>query len=233
MKKIVDDIIHSLESFSDPLRIKFASTSYPTSLRVIGVISSNQKMILKELRTQTKSYTGRQKIELAKRLTETDIFECHHIAYEYLGKDKLALNELSIQDIDDMDRNLDNWVLVDCFSAYLLGYAWRENIVSERKIKSYLNSADQWRRRIPVVATVSLNQKARGGYGDATRTLEICEKVVDDHDDKINKALSWALRELAKRDKKPVKKFVQKHKDKLHNKVLREVQHKLIHGTKN
>ena len=160
---------------------------------------------------------------MAKKLADTNIFECQHIAFEFIGKDKKALKALTEKDIDDFDKNLDNWVSVDCFSAYLVGYAWREQIISTKKVKSYYDSTDFWRRRIAIVATVSLNQKARGGTGDTKRTLEICSLAIDDHQDMINKALSWALRELAKIDKNPVIEFIDKHEEKLHPRVLREV----------
>ena len=233
MNKVIKDIIHSLEEMKDPERIKFAEKSYPTKMKVIGVIVPNEKLILKELKTQTKSFSGREKLELAKELVNADIFECQHIAFEYIGKDKKALKEITEADINDFYRNLDNWVSVDCFSAYLLGYAWREQIVTTEKVKSYFDSDDFWIRRIPIVATVSLNQKARGGTGDAKRTLEICQMAVDDHADMINKALSWSLRELAKIEKDPVIEFVQKNEDRLHPRVLREVKNKLEKGTKN
>ncbi|MCF8369816.1 MAG: DNA alkylation repair protein [Bacteroidales bacterium] len=122
---------------------------------------------------------------------------------------------------------------MDCYGAYIVGYAWRENIISTAKVKSYINSNDFWIRRIALVATVSLNQKARGGTGAAERTLEICELFVKDHTDMINKALSWALRELAKIDPIPVIEFMNKHRAELHKRVSREVDHKLKTGTKN
>ena len=84
-----------------------------------------------------------------------------------------------------------------------------------------------------MVATVALNQKARGGLGDSKRTLEICKLVVDDHQEMIVKALSWALRELAKIDKEPVIEFVKENENRLHKKVLREVKNKLETGLKN
>ncbi len=233
MQVSINDIISALEDLKDPERLEFAKRSYPTAMKVIGVTVPNEKVVLKALKDQTKKHTVREKIELAKALVNTGIFECQHIAYEYLGKDKKALSELTPADIDDLDRNLDNWVSVDCFSAYLLGYAWRENIVDTEKVRSYLKAEDFWRRRVPVVATVALNQKARGGKGDAPRTLDICERVVNDHADMINKALSWAIRELAKIDKEPVVEFIEKHADSLHPRVLREVGNKLEKGTKN
>ena len=233
MQELVNDIIASLENFIDEDRILFARKSYPTSMKVLGVIVPNEKLILKTLKAQTKKFSGREKIELAKALVNTNIFECQHIAFEYVGKDKRALAVLTEKDIDDFDKNLDNWVSVDCFSAYLLGYAWRVNKIKTDKVLSYFTSENYWRRRIPVVATVSLNQKARGGNGDAKRTIEICSLVVHDHEDMIVKALSWALRELAKVDPDPVAAFIEQHREQLHSRVLREVRNKLSKGTKN
>ena len=233
MKTIVKDIISALENLKDEERIEFARTSYPTSMKILGVIVPKEKEILKELKNKTKSFSGREKLEIAKKLVNTNIFECQHIAFEFIGKDKKILNELTEKDVDELGVNLDNWVSVDCYSAYIVGYVWRVGKISIEKIKNYLKSGDFWIRRIAIVATVSLNQKARGGTGDPEQTLEICKLAVDDHKDMINKALSWALRELSKVDREPVIEFIEKHKNKLHARVLREVGHKLEFGTKN
>ena len=83
------------------------------------------------------------------------------------------------------------------------------------------------------IVWIALNQKARGGKGDSKQTLEICTLVVDDHQEMMTKALSWALRELAKIDKEPVAEFIATYRNRLHKRVLREVAHKLEFGTKN
>ena len=44
-----------------------------------------------------------------------------------------------------------------------------------------------------LVATTGLNVRNRGGYGDPQRTLMIATLLVDDHDDMVEKAMSWAL----------------------------------------
>lgn len=49
----------------------------------------------------------------------------------------------------------------------------------------------------------------------------------------IVKALSWALRELSKHDKKAVGKFMQEHNENLAGRVRREVYTKLKTGRKN
>ncbi len=230
---IIPDIISALESHADPARQKFAATSYPTNSRVIGVTNAHLKEVLKEVKAQTKSFSEREKIELTKALIRTHILECQQLAYEFIGREKKSLCQLTEADIDEMGIHLDNWVAVDYFGSMIVGVAWQEQIIDNSKIKNYLKSADFWIRRVGVVATVALNQKARGGTGDAKQTLEICELAVDDHADMMNKALSWALRELAKRDKQPVIDFVNQYSHRLHKRVLREVTHKLEKGTKN
>ena len=61
----------------------------------------------------------------------------------------------------------------------------------------------------------------------------ICEMLVHDRDDMVIKALSWALRELSKRDADSVNNFLQKHEEALAPRVVREVKNKLQTGLKN
>jgi 3-methyladenine DNA glycosylase AlkD len=80
---------------------------------------------------------------------------------------------------------------------------------------------------------VPLNTKARGGSGDTPRTLEVCRALTTDRDDMVVKAMSWALRELSKRDPESVKSFLDEHQSDLAARVVREVRNKLSTGLKN
>lgn len=233
MKDLIKDLQISLESFADEKWIEFAKKSYPTKMHVIGVTVPNLKIVLKELRKETKKLENTEKLDLIKKLIDKNIFELQQLAFEYLQAEKNLYKSLTEEYIESIEKNLDNWISVDYFGAIVVGCAWRENLISTEKIKNYLESDNFWIRRIAIVATVSLNQKARGGFGDSKRTLEICKLVVEDHQEMIIKALSWALRELAKVDKKTVIEFVNKYDNQLHKKVLREVKNKLETGLKN
>lgn len=61
----------------------------------------------------------------------------------------------------------------------------------------------------------------------------ICEMLLEDRDDMVVKALSWALRELSKRDPEAVRKFLRAHENTLAPRVAREVNSKLQTGLKN
>jgi len=86
---------------------------------------------------------------------------------------------------------------------------------------------------LALVATVPLNSRARGGRGDAARTLKICRALVDDRDDMVVKALSWALRELSKTDPKSTMDFLKRYGSRVAARVAREVENKLRTGRKN
>lgn len=128
---------------------------------------------------------------------------------------------------------LDSWSSVDTFGCLLSGAAWREKQVPDSLIHGWARSPDRWLRRTALVSTVPLNVAARGGHGDARRTLGVCRLLVDDRDDMVEKALSWALRCLVEHDRVGVEGFLERHDAKLGARVRREVRNKLRTGLKN
>ena len=100
-------------------------------------------------------------------------------------------------------------------------------------IRFWARSPDRWWRRAALVSTVPINNKARGGSGDVSRTLDICKILVTDHDDMVLKAMSWALRELGKHYPTAVRSFIKSHQRALAPRVIREVRNKLETGLKN
>jgi 3-methyladenine DNA glycosylase AlkD len=157
----------------------------------------------------------------------------HFVAYELIQHHRAAAKTLNTNVLDDFAKDLNSWWTVDAFACYLSGVAWRERQVGDKFIHGWARSANVWIRRAAVVSTVPLNNKARGGSGDAKRTLAVCDLVTKDREDMVVKALSWALRELAKREPLAVKEFVDKYNDRLAPRVRREVNTKLKTGLKN
>jgi 3-methyladenine DNA glycosylase AlkD len=154
------------------------------------------------------------------------------IAWEVLAAHKGAFGLVDDRMVEEMADGLADWASVDTFGVTLAGPAWRESLVSDATVLSWTKSTDRWRRRLALVATVALNSRARGGAGDAQRTLRICRLLLDDRDDMVVKALSWALRELAKREPSEVDAFVTKMESRLAPRVKREVRNKLKTGLK-
>jgi 3-methyladenine DNA glycosylase AlkD len=175
---------------------------------------------------------GKSVYSFALSLLETGTWRARVVAWEMLADHKDAFEFLNDREVEKMATGLNDWGSVDLFGVTVLGQAWREGLVSDRKIHSWAKSSNSWKRRLALVATVPLNSKARGGSGDARRTLEVCRILLEDRDDMVMKALSWALRELAKKEPALVEEFIELEEDRVAALVKREVRNKLVTGKK-
>ena len=160
-------------------------------------------------------------------------FEYRLVAYELVAYHKAALRSLGEKELELLGQGMSSWGDVDTFACYLAGPTWRELQVSDELIHAWARSKDRWWRRAALVCTVALNNKARGGRGDTKRTLDVCRLLVSDRDDMVVKAMSWALRELSRRDPDAVRAFLLEYKGILAPRVVREVNTKLTTGLKN
>ena len=195
--------------------------------------TENLRAVRREFSKRVIDASAGQVLKLALTLLDHEGIEFRFVAYELVSHHRPALQSLREKELVKLGRGLDSWAAVDTFACYLSGPAWREHQVPDSLIHRWARSPDRWWRRAALVSTVPLNNKARGGRGDTPRTLDICLRLVEDRDDMVVKALSWALRALAVRDPKAVRAFLIEHKGGLAARVKREVQNKLLTGLKN
>jgi 3-methyladenine DNA glycosylase AlkD len=175
----------------------------------------------------------RSVVRLAARLVAAGGIGHRIVAYELVHHHRGALASVRAGDLQRLGRGLDSWGAVDAFACFVAGPAWRERQVGATVVERWARSRDRWWRRAALVSTVPLNSRARGGLGDTVRTLAICRLLVADRDDMVVKAMSWALRELAKRDPAAARRFLREQGDALAARVVREVGNKLATGLKN
>jgi len=81
-----------------------------------------------------------------------------------------------------------------------------------------------------LVSTVLLGR--RGTAEDVGKVERVCRLLVADRDDMVVKALSWALRELAKKNPEAARGFLAEHEGVVAARVVREVNNKLRTGLK-
>ena len=154
------------------------------------------------------------------------------IASELLVARRDTIRLLNTASVERWGKGLADWGAVDMYGVTVAGVAWRERRVSDGHVMKWARSSNRWLRRLALVSTAPLNSRARGGSLDADRTLRVCRTLVDDRDDMVVKALSWALRELAKRDPTSVVRFIQEEDGRLAARVRREVRSKIETGRK-
>ncbi len=170
-------------------------------------------------------------LDLARELFQN--YGYRWVACELIQDHRAALRSIGEAELEEFGRGINSWSSVDSFARTLAGPAWLNGQVSDELIDQWARSDDRWWRRAALVSTVALNVRSHGGRGDIPRTIEVCRLLVDDHDDMVVKAMSWALRELVVHDPNAVRAFLREYEGVLAVRVKREVRNKLITGRKN
>lgn len=154
------------------------------------------------------------------------------VAYELVLHHRGALALVDQGIAERLAGDMCSWGDVDAFSTLIAGPAWLGGHLPDEAIHQWAGSSSRWWRRAALVSTTGLNVPNRGGHGDTPRTLAVCQRLVGDRDDMVVKALSWALRELARHDPSAVAGFVDRHATHSAPRVRREVVNKLTTGVK-
>ena len=155
------------------------------------------------------------------------------VAYELVLHHAPAMQAITAAEVEALGQGMNSWADVDSFGTLVAGPAWRNGRVRDEVIGRWAKSEDRWWRRAALVSTVPLHAAAKADNGAAEKTLVMCRLLLQDRDDMVVKALSWALRAMAKREPKLVKAFIAENRGDLAARVVREVRNKLSTGLKN
>lgn len=223
-----------------PTEGRFGDGIPELAAEIEGRLAAHPLATVAELRAIRREFSGRLRdapprlvIGLALRLAGARPTGHRFVAYELIRHHPAAPSRIGARQVGALGRGIASWADVDCFAVYISGPAWRGGRVGDSLIHRWARSEDRWWRRAALVSTVPLNSRAQGGAGDRRRTLRVCRLLEGDGDPMVVKALSWALRELAKRDPGAVRRHLAARAGALPALVRREVRNKLETGLKN
>lgn len=228
----VHDTLDALESAANPARAALVLIERPTAERLLGLPAGVWREIGQRLNRQVASWPAARVLELAQALRVAGVHEARQVAYELLDARRDTVALLDRPALEALGQGLDNWASVDTFGVLLTGRALRLGRIGEADLLDWARAPDRWWRRLALVSTIGWNQRSRGGRGEVAGTLRVCASLLDDRDDMVVKALSWALRGLAPWDPEAVRGFLDAHAGRVASRARREVLTKLNTGTK-
>jgi len=109
---------------------------------------------------------------------------------------------------------INNWDLVDASAGNIVGQHLEARDIA--LLERLARSKSLWERRIAIVSTFHFIKR-----NEFRPTLKIATMLLGDSEDLIHKATGWMLREVGKRDRTGLDRFLKKHYKRMPRTMLR------------
>ena len=221
MPNIYNQISFDLQKLANPTKATILSGFFKTSKgqygegdKFIGITVPLQREIAKKY-YESASFVDLQKM-LESKIHEYRLTSLLILVYKY---DKTKNEKLKKEIYNFYLKNLqyiNNWDLVDVTTPNIVGDYLLNNPKEKKILYKLVKSKNLWERRVAILATFRFIKEKQ--FED---TLAISEILLNDTHDLIHKAVGWMLREMGKRDIKPLIKFLNKYAGTMPRTMLR------------
>jgi len=177
----------------------------------IGVNLPSQRVVARK-------YFDKLTLSEIKKLLSSPVHEHRLTALIMLNRKYKRSNDADKKNIFDFylkhRKFINNWDLVDSSAPYILGRYLHDK--PRGILTKLVRSKNLWDKRIAIVTTWAFIREKQ--YADA---LRLSKMLLKDKHDLIHKASGWMLKEISKRDSKPVEKFLDKYASVMPRTMLR------------
>lgn len=212
-----EEIQAELEAYIDPVKREYLPKFFKTGRgeygegdRFLGVVVPNVRLVARRHKDEP--------AEVAAALLRSPWHECRLCALLMLVERFRKSDETGRKAIFDFyltqTARINNWDLVDLSAPYIVGEYLKDK---PRDVLRRL-AADPllWNQRIAVVATMPLIKD-----GDFTDILTLVPHFFHTPHDLMRKACGWMLREVGKKDKAVLVRFLKEHCQEMPRTMLR------------
>lgn len=193
-----------LGAFRGHVRSKAASPD--VDFQQVELRSPESKAIFKPYRREIRWLPLHERLHLARRLLKSEISLGVNFANAVL---ELSANEMTPSDFTYLDEHLNllrGWGSTDDFCIHVLQpVLWNYPRPTLALVREWNRSENPWKRRASVVVFT----RKVGASGKFTREiLELCETLLWDKEDLVQKGLGWALKDGMRGDRDPLLAYV-------------------------
>ncbi|PIZ96638.1 MAG: DNA alkylation repair protein [Candidatus Magasanikbacteria bacterium CG_4_10_14_0_2_um_filter_33_14] len=214
-------ITSDLKNLTNPTKATILSGFFKTGKGQYGEGDQFLGITVPQQRQIAKKYYENTGFEDLQKMLESKIHEYRLTAliilvYKY---EKTKDEKLKKQIYNFYIKNLqyvNNWDLVDVTTPNIVGDYLLNNQNKKNILYKLAKSKNLWERRVSILATFRFIKEKQ--FED---TLKISEILLHDEHDLIHKAVGWMLREMGKRDIRPLVKFLDKHTLKMPRTMFR------------
>ena len=209
MSSILDQIREELKVNTNPQTQKSFQRFFKEHVKYYGVKTETVGKIARKYWKQIESLHKQEIFALCEELYRSDYTEEAFIVAFWLPN---YINHLKPSDLQIfkgwIERYINNWAKCDGFCNHTVGDLIQKYPETLNEIKDWAKSGNRWLKR---AGAVSLIVPAKKGcfLEDA---LEICDQLLTDGDDMVQKGYGWLLKEESRLHQKEVYDYVVKNK---------------------
>lgn len=218
MNSILAEIREELKANIDPQSQKSFQRFFKEQVKYYGVKTETVGKIAKKYWKQVQTFAKQEIFALCEDLYRSNYTEEAFVVAFWLPNyiDHLKPSDLPIFK-EWIDRYINNWAKCDGFCNHTIGDLIQKYPECLNELKLWTKSGNRWLRR---AAAVSLIVPAKKGcfLADA---LEICDQVLTDCDDMVQKGYGWLLKEESRLHQKEVFNYVVQNRNVMPRTALR------------
>ena len=225
-------LLDEVQKHVDARYRKAMGSVVPTGLKILGVRVPVLRKAAADWQRAHKTADRDDVMKLVEALWDGESREERMLAVYTLSRYKRFIPDLTWKDFDRWRRRVDNWETGDGLAMWVLS-PWIAADQGARldHLRALIADSDMWSRRLALVATVPLNRTSDGPAA-SDLTFELVDVVKEERGAMMTKAVSWALRGMAKTHPSRVAAYIRSEREILAPHVVKEVTSKLETGLK-
>jgi alkylated DNA nucleotide flippase Atl1/3-methyladenine DNA glycosylase AlkD len=224
-KKKPDSPVHLIEAILRPLgsreRAEGAKAYLKSDLDFIGVTTPDLRAAARLWLKAHPDLDRPALLALAADLWATNSHELRSFGMELLQARVALLRSEDVDFLEDLLRRSRSWAYVDFIATQIVGPLVERDARLNARLDRWVKDPDFWLRRSAVLA---LLVPLRRGGGDWPRFVRYADRLLEEKEFFIRKALGWVLREVAKKDPERVRRFLEEREGRVSGVTRREAE---------
>ncbi|MFM1932185.1 MAG: hypothetical protein RL226_1488 [Bacteroidota bacterium] len=215
---IVADIQGALHALKDPDRAAKMSRFFKEPIVAFGLPAAEVKQLATEFGKQLPKNDKSVLVSVCEQLfaagsMEECLLACH---LSYKGRKLFSQGDMALFESWIMNY-VTNWAVCDTLCNRTVGDVLLRHPDAQREAFKWTSSDNRWMKRAAAVSFIYPAKK----WKDLTTMLEVCDTLLEDRDDMVQKGYGWLLKELSVRNFPEIHAFIATRKDRMPRTALR------------
>jgi 3-methyladenine DNA glycosylase AlkD len=209
----------ALAARGSPERAAGAKAYLKSELEFLGVDAGGLRATAREIVDRHPELDHEQLTALVRALWEEPVFELKALGVALLERRPGLLGADDLGLIEELVRRSGTWALVDWICTKVAAPIVARTPAATRVLTRWSRDGDFWLRRAALLAQLP---ELRAGRGDFALFARLAERMVEEREFFIRKAIGWVLRDVSRKRPELAFAFLAAHIDRVSGLTLRE-----------